>query len=86
LPQAAEPELNLPTAQDLTASGVALPAMQMSLHVYDPSPRNRYVLMNSVKLREGDSTPDGMLLHAITASGVVLEWRGQRFLLRAGGQ
>jgi general secretion pathway protein B len=76
---------NLPTAQDLLASGATLPTLQLNLHVYDPAPANRYVLLNSVRLREGEFTPDGIKVERITPRGVVLDARGRRFLLTAGG-
>lgn len=76
---------NLPTAQDLLASGATLPTLQLNLHVYDPTPANRYVMLNSVRLREGEFTPDGIKVERITPRGVVLDARGRRFLLTAGG-
>jgi general secretion pathway protein B len=76
---------NLPTMQDLIATGVTLPAMQLNLHVYDDAPANRYVLLNSRRLREGDELPDGIRLVRITPRGVVLNARGRLFLLAAGG-
>jgi general secretion pathway protein B len=75
----------LPTAQDLMAAGITLPALQLNLHVYDAMPVNRYVLLNSVRLREGEFTPDGIKVERITVRGVVLEAGGRRFLLVAGG-
>jgi general secretion pathway protein B len=76
---------NVPTMQDMIASAVTLPAMQLNLHVYDDAPANRYVLLNSRRLREGDELPDGIKLVRITPRGVVLNARGRLFLLAAGG-
>lgn len=77
---------SLPTAQDLLAAGVPLPPLQLNLHVYDAQPANRYVLLNGVRLREGEYTPDGIKVQAITPRGAVLEASGRRFLLvRLGG-
>ncbi|MEO6080974.1 MAG: general secretion pathway protein GspB [Steroidobacteraceae bacterium] len=76
---------NLPTMQDLVNNGVALPTLRMSLHVYDELPGNRYVLLNSRRLREGDELPDGVKVERITPRGVVLDVGGRRFLLVAGG-
>ncbi|MEO6187166.1 MAG: general secretion pathway protein GspB [Steroidobacteraceae bacterium] len=76
---------NLPTYQDLVAAGIALPPLALNLHVFDANPANRYVLLNSMRLREGDFTPDGIKLESITARGAVLNQRGRRFLLSAGG-
>ena len=76
---------NLPTYQDLLSSGVSLPTLALNLHVYDASPVNRYVLLNGIRLREGDFTPDGIKVERITPRGAVLDTRGRRFLLTAGG-
>lgn len=75
----------LPTLQDLAAVGVALPSLQLNLHVYDASPMHRYVLLNGARLREGEYTADGVKLEAITPEGAVLEASGRRFRLLAGG-
>ena len=75
----------LPTAKELQATGVSLPPLLMNLHVYDPSPALRYVLLNGLRLTEGEFTPDGIKVDTITENGVVLEARGQRFLLPTGG-
>jgi general secretion pathway protein B len=85
---ASEPDpndVNLPTLQDLQASGITLPPLVLNLHVYDSNAANRYVLLNSLRLREGDFTPEGVRLEHITAQGVILESRGRRFRLDAGG-
>jgi general secretion pathway protein B len=76
---------NLPTAQDLRAAGVGLPSLQLNLHVYDVIATRRYVLLNGVRLGEGEFTPDGVKVEQITPDGVVLDASGRRFLLSAGG-
>jgi general secretion pathway protein B len=75
----------LPTAKQLQARGVSLPPLLMNLHAYDPAPAQRYVLLNGLRLTEGEFTPDGIKVEAIVERGVVLEARGQRFLLPTGG-
>jgi general secretion pathway protein B len=74
----------LPTAEDLRVSGIGLPPLNMALHAFDPSPPNRYVLLNGQKLREGQSTGDGVEIEQITDAGAVLRWHQQRFLLTPG--
>jgi len=74
----------LPKVADMVASGLALPEMQLSWHVYDAAPQNRYVLLNGARLREGDATADGVRVVAIAPTGVVVEWRGRRMFLGAG--
>jgi general secretion pathway protein B len=76
----------LPTARELRESGVSLPPLLLNLHVYDPTPSLRYVLMNGLRLTEGEFTPDGIKVDTITEDGVVLEARGHRFLLPAGAE
>lgn len=75
----------LPKVADMVAAGVGLPELRLSLHVYDATPANRYVLLNGSRLREGDFTAEGVRITAITPTGVVVEWRGRRMLLAAGG-
>jgi general secretion pathway protein B len=75
---------NLPTQRELQARGISLPPLLLNLHVYDASPALRYVLLNGLRLAEGEFTPDGIKVEAITERGVVLEARGQRFLLPTG--
>jgi general secretion pathway protein B len=75
---------NLPTAQDLVAQGVTLPALQLLLLAYDDVPANRYVLLNAKRLREGDEVADGVRVETIVPTGVVLNARGRRFVLLAG--
>jgi hypothetical protein len=74
----------LPKVSDMVASGIALPELQLSWHVYDAVPQSRYVLLNGSRLREGDFTPDGVRVVAIAPTGVVVEWRGRRMFLNAG--
>jgi general secretion pathway protein B len=75
---------NLPTLRELQGRGISLPPLLLNLHVYDPTPAQRYVLLNGLRLAEGEFTPDGIKVEAITERGVVLEARGRRFLLPAG--
>jgi general secretion pathway protein B len=75
----------LPTVQDLQAQGVSLPQLQLNLHIYDPTPEYRSVLLNGQRLREGEFTPDGVRVERITEQFVVLEAQGRRFRIAAGG-
>jgi general secretion pathway protein B len=61
--------------------GGSMPELRLDLHVYDAKPAERYAFINMHKLREGDTTPEGVLVKAITPEGVVLEYRGTEFLL-----
>ncbi len=75
---------SLPTLRDLQGRGIALPPLLLNLHVYDDAAALRYVMLNGLRLGEGEFTPDGIKVEAITEGGVVLEARGQRFLLPTG--
>jgi general secretion pathway protein B len=77
-------DMGLPTMQDLNANGAGIPALRLSLHAYDPIPANRYVLLNSARMREGETTAEGVRLERITEFGVVMSWRGRRFILMRG--
>jgi general secretion pathway protein B len=74
----------LPKVADIVASGMALPELQLSWHVYDAAPQSRYVLLNGARLREGDFTADGVRVVQIAPTGVVVEWRSRRMFLNAG--
>jgi general secretion pathway protein B len=74
----------LPKVADMLAAGVSLPELQLNWHVYDAAPQSRYVLLNGVRMREGDSTQAGVRVVAIVPTGVVVEWRGRRMILNAG--
>jgi len=82
---AADPADNsLPTDEDLRSGGVAIPELRLSLHVFDSSPANRFVLLNSSRLLEGQETAEGVRVERITPTGVVLSHRGRRFQMRPG--
>jgi general secretion pathway protein B len=75
----------LPTAQELAGAGVPLPELQLNLHVYDPAPGKRSVLLNGQRLREGEYSPNGVKIERIMPDYVVLEASGRRFRLLTGG-
>jgi general secretion pathway protein B len=77
-------DLGLPSLNDLNANGAGLPELRLSLHVYDADPARRYVLLNSTRLRESETTPDGIRLERVTETGVILSWRGRRFTIPRG--
>jgi hypothetical protein len=84
---AAQPddEEQLPSADELRAAGVPLPELQLNLHIYDLAPAQRSILLNGLRLREGEYTPDGVKVERITPQAVVLEASGRRFRLGTGG-
>jgi general secretion pathway protein B len=59
----------------------SLPALNLDIHVYSEAAAGRFVMINSTRYQEGDRLSEGPLLEAITSTGVVLRYQGQRFLL-----
>jgi general secretion pathway protein B len=71
---------NLPTAAEFAARA-GLPEMRLELHVYSTNPQQRFVFINGRKYQQGDSTQEGAVVDEITPDGVILNARGNRFLL-----
>ena len=76
---------SLPTVAGPDRLGITLPHLQLNLHVYEPTPANRYVLLNCGRLREGEFTPDGIRVERITPRGVVLDCARPPLPASAGG-
>jgi general secretion pathway protein B len=74
-------EENLPTVNDIIASGTQLPPLHLDIHVYANNPSDRFVFLNMKKYREGDTTSEGLLVEAIRRDDVVLSHQGKRFAL-----
>jgi len=71
-----------PTFQEVRASGSSnLPELHLDIHVYSTAPKDRFVFINMVKLREGSELTEGPQVAEITPDGVVLDYQGQVFLL-----
>ncbi|HET9862341.1 MAG TPA: general secretion pathway protein GspB [Steroidobacteraceae bacterium] len=71
----------LPSRDEVMAQGNPLPDLRLDMHVYADSPADRFVFINMHKLREGDSTPEGVRVDEITRNGVELSYRGKQFAL-----
>jgi general secretion pathway protein B len=56
-----------------------LPALSMTVHIYDSDPAKRFVLINARKYREGEQTRQDVLVEEILPDGVVLSYDGHRF-------
>ncbi len=82
----AEQVAALPSAADLRNSGISLPELNLSLHVFDAVASRRYVLINSTRLREGDRLPDGIRVLQITEQGAAMDHAGRTFFLSSGAQ
>lgn len=71
---------DLPLYQQIVAND-NLPPLHLDLHVYAERPRDRFAMINMHRVAEGDSLPSGAQVEAIRPDGVVLSYRGTRFLL-----
>lgn len=83
VPAAPEPALEaLPRLGHLLPSErEGLPPLRLSMHVYDPIPTARFVLIDGKRYREGESIRTGLSVAAIRPDGVALSYHGRRFLL-----
>ena len=68
--------------QAASAPGANLPELKLDLHAYAANPSDRFVFLNMVKLKEGQSSPAGVRVEAITPDGAVLSWQGSKFFLQ----
>lgn len=76
------PAAALPTLTELRLNeGVALPDMNLDIHVYGASPADRFVFIDRQKLAEGDRLENGARVEEIGPDGVIMRYRGTRFVL-----
>lgn len=72
----------LPSINELNLSGTqALTELHLDVHVYATKPAERFVYINMRKYHEGSSLPEGPVVERIRRDGVVLSYRGLRFIL-----
>jgi hypothetical protein len=72
---------NLATRDELLARGASLPSTDLNMHVYDANPSLRFILLNGQRLREGESSREGLLVDRITPEGVVLRYDNSAFAI-----
>jgi len=73
----------VPTVDQLSPQATAgLPPLNLDLHVYATDSASRFVMIGGRRYHEGDALESGPLVEQITPDGVVLNYRGNRFLLR----
>lgn len=79
------PQPALEALQHLTTLPAAqregLPPLRLSMHVYDPDPAARFVLIDGKRYRQGDAIAPGILVDAIRPDGVAIARGQQRFLI-----
>lgn len=56
------------------------PELTIDVHVYERTPTQRFAIVNGRRYREGEMMVEGPQLMEIVRDGLVLEWRGERFL------
>lgn len=72
----------LPTLNELRANGtLPLPELHVDIHVYSDVPSERFVFINMNKYQENSRLDEGPDLEEITSDGVILEYRGTKFIL-----
>lgn len=59
-----------------------LPVLEMNAHFYTSEPTRRFAVINLNRYRQGEQLDEGPDLEAITREGIVLNWRGERFILK----
>lgn len=70
------------TFNELRAQGaLQLPDMHLDIHVYSDKADERFVFVNMRKYKERSTMDAGPVVREITPDGVVLDYRGTRFLL-----
>ncbi len=60
-----------------------LRGVSISGHIYSNNPRARVVNINGRIIREGEDAPGGLKLEEITLTGVIFDYQGLRFQMRA---
>jgi general secretion pathway protein B len=58
-----------------------IPNVKISIHIYDPEPENRMLMINGEKFAIGDSIEDLLTVYDIVPEGVILAYENIRFLL-----
>jgi general secretion pathway protein B len=72
----------LPTISEIDLSSQPpLPDLHLDVHVFAARPADRFVYIDMRKYREGAALADGLTLERIRRDGVVLNYRGLRFVL-----
>ena len=71
----------IPSMSDLLSYGVQIPGLTLELHVFSPSPADRFVFINSSKYLEGENITEETNIIEITEEGVIIAHETQLFLL-----
>jgi general secretion pathway protein B len=72
----------LPTINEINLTGAnALPELHLDVHVFATRSSERFVFVNMRKYHEGATLEEGPVIERIRRDGVILNYRGVRFLL-----
>jgi general secretion pathway protein B len=72
----------LPTINEINLTGAqALPELHLDVHVFATRSAERFVFINMRKYHEGATLQEGPTVERIRRDGVILDYRGVRFLL-----
>lgn len=63
-----------------------LPALALTMHVYSSVPTERFVVVEGERHVEGDDLGDGVTLREIRSDGIVLDFKGKRFVYPRDGR
>jgi general secretion pathway protein B len=63
-----------------------LPPLKVMMHVWSAQPAERFVVIDDVRAGEGQPLAEGLEVIEIRNDGVVLAFRGQRFVLPRTGR
>jgi hypothetical protein len=69
----------VPSRDSLLAQGATIPTANLTLHVFDPKPRSRFILLDGERLSEGDTSKTGLRVTAITAEGAIFSFGNNTF-------
>lgn len=58
-----------------------IPPIKLNIHIFDPDPENRMVILNGVKYIIGDTIEEIVVVKEINQQGVVLTFEGIKFLI-----
>jgi general secretion pathway protein B len=78
----ADDEEVLPSINEINLTGEqALPELHLDVHVFATKSAERFVFINMRKYHEGATLQEGPTIERIRRDGVILDYRGLRFLL-----
>ncbi len=80
--QAVDPYLDVPELWRMPRDfRVSVPKFSISVHVYAPENKHRFIIVDRKKYGEGDRLKSGVTIEAILPAGVVFDLNGQQFKL-----